>query len=136
MHYQIPEWCNRFRNIPYENRGRSFESVDCYGLVKLVNMEQFGRLVPDYVYQDSMNAPEVSATVIAGLPLDWSKVDVPEEGDLVMFNIARRPIHCGVWAAPNFMLHSVDNMPSGIERLDSLMWKNRLKGFYRPLPRT
>ena len=58
-----PDWCRRFLKIPYLDRGRTRDGVDCYGLVMLVNREQFGRLVPDYVYASSKDQGAVSKTI-------------------------------------------------------------------------
>lgn len=128
-----PSWCNAFRRIPYRDRGRDRTGVDCYGLVALVNREQFGRRVPDYAYASSMDRVAVAGTVDAYLAIDWRKVDAPEPGDLVMLSIAGRPWHCGVYVAPGLMLHAIDGMLSGIDRLDSVRWHRRFCGFYRPV---
>jgi len=127
-----PDWCRRFLKIPYLDRGRTRDGVDCYGLVMLVNREQFGRLVPDYVYASSKDQGAVAKTIEEFLPCDWRKVEVPEPGDLVMLKILGRPWHCGVFVAPGLMLHSIGDAVSGIERLDTVRCQRRVVGFYRP----
>lgn len=127
-----PDWCKRFTKIPYLDRGRTRAGVDCYGLVMLVNREQFGRLVPDYAYSSSKDQDAVSETIATFLPCDWRRVDVPEPGDLVMLKILGRPWHCGIYVAPGLMLHSIGDALSGIERLDSVRCRKRILGYYRP----
>jgi cell wall-associated NlpC family hydrolase len=126
-----PDWCRRFLRIPYLDRGRTHVGVDCYGLVAMVNREQFGRVVPDYAYASSMDQNAVAQTIAKFLPCDWRRVDVPEPGDLVMLKILGRPWHCGVYVAPGLMLHAIDHAVSGIDRLDSPRWARRVVGYYR-----
>ena len=128
-----PAWCNEYRKIPYVSCGRTREGLDCYGIVVLVNRERFGRIVPDYQYKNSVDQDEIAPLIVKNLPLDWVQVTTPQEGDLIMFQIAQRPWHCGIWVADNLMLHAIDGFASGIDRLDSLRWHRRLMGYYRPM---
>lgn len=127
-----PDWCRRFLKIPYLDRGRTRAGVDCYGLVMLVNREQFGREVPDYVYASSKDQVAVARTIERFLPRDWRKVETPEPGDLVMLKILGRPWHCGIFVAPGLMLHSIGDAVSGIEHLDSVRCERRIVGFFHP----
>ena len=43
------QWVNDFVGIPYEVGGRSFLSIDCYGLVALVYRNKLGIELPDWV---------------------------------------------------------------------------------------
>lgn len=128
-----PSWCNAFRGIPYVDRGRDRAGMDCYGLVLLIHREHFGRELPDYGYASSLDQEAVKGTIAEYLPRDFEKVDHPEPGDLVMLNILGRPWHCGVYVAPNLMLHAIDRMVSGIDRLDSVRWRRRVIGYFRPV---
>ena len=127
-----PAWCGRFTKIPYVDKGRTCDGLDCYGLYKLVNREQFGRLVPDYVYDSSMDADAVAQVMDRYLDVDFRKVETPAPGDLITLKILGRPWHCGVWVAPGLMLHAIDHALSGIDRLDSVRWARRITGFHRP----
>lgn len=127
-----PDWCHAYLGLPYRDRGRDRAGLDCYGLVMLVNREQFGRIVPDYVYRSATDGDAVAATVAANLECDWAPTHHPAAGDLVMLRIAGRPWHCGVVAAPGLMLHVIDHSRSGIERLNGLRWSRRIIGYYRP----
>lgn len=128
-----PEWCNVFRRIPYVDLGRSRDGVDCYGLVLLVNREQFGRSLPDYAYRSSLDPSAVNATISTHLPHDFRRVEEPVPGDLVMLQILGRPWHCGVYVAPGLMLHVIGHAVSGIDRLGSVRWHRRIRGYYRPV---
>lgn len=134
MDYVTPMWCAPYMKIPYADRGRTKEGLDCYGLIKLVNHEVFHRDVPDYVYSSSLSSKDVAECIEEHLPLDWQKVEVPEAGDLIMLRIAGRPWHCGLFAVPGLMLHAIDRRLSGMDRIDSLRWSSRVMGYYRPLP--
>ena len=128
-----PAWCERFRRIPYLDKGRTRAGVDCYGLYKLVNLEQFGRLVPDYVYSSSLDQDAVAQVMDQYLAVDFRRVETPAPGDLITLKLIGRPWHCGCWVAPGLMLHSIGDQLSGIERLDSVRWARRITGFHRPV---
>lgn len=127
-----PDWCGRFVKIPYLDKGRTRAGLDCYGLFALVNREQFGRVVPDYVYPSSLDQGAVAQVMGRYLDVDFRRVETPVPGDLITLKILGRPWHCGIWVAPGLMLHAIDHTVSGIDRLDSVRWARRVTGFHRP----
>ncbi|MGP1664446.1 MAG: NlpC/P60 family protein [Rhodanobacter sp.] len=128
-----PAWCVDFVKIPYVDRGRDHVGVDCYGLVVLVNREQFAREVRDYVYASSLDQISVAAIIERHLTIDWGRVETPQPGDLVMLQILGRPWHCAIHVAPGLILHAIDNSASCIDRVDSVRWQRRVLGYYRPV---
>ena len=109
------------------------DGVDCWGLVKLVQAQVFGRDVPDYAdaYQDGDDWEGISRAVRDGLCDGWARTEEPREGDLLVLSIAGRPWHCGVMVSSIRFLHAPPDASSVIERLDTPRWARRIEGIYR-----
>jgi len=118
--------------IPYEPNGRSIKALDCWGLVILLYLREFGITLPDYreQYKHSHDWKAVEDTVLGNLG-EWTLVEKKEPGDLLVFNILGHPIHTAVYLGDNNFLHCFQNTHSCIERLDSITWARRLVGAYR-----
>jgi len=123
---------NAFIGLPYSPKGRSRSGVDCWGLVRLFYLEIFKVELPSYLmeYSSSEDSSSVADAVRNNLP-NWSKVDVIEFGDLLVFNVLGFPCHTGVALNSNDFLHSFMNTNSCIERLNSISWSRRIHGIYR-----
>ncbi|WP_372382121.1 NlpC/P60 family protein [Xanthomonas sp. NCPPB 1068] len=61
----------------------------------------------------------------------WIATASPQEGDVVVFNIAGKPGHVGICDGRGGFLHCEEGRTSRIERLNSPMWSSRIEGFYR-----
>lgn len=129
-----PQWAENYIDLPYADRGRTRDGVDCYGLYALVQREVFGVQVPDYVYASAESARAVARTVKSHLNADWDKVTDPRPGDLVLLKIGGEPWHCGVYMAERLMLHASAGQLSGMEWLDDVRWEHRNLGVYRLKP--
>lgn len=127
-----------FIGLPYADKGRSREGVDCWGLCRLVLAEQ-GIAVPDYAetYTAACDRASASLAVEAGLADGWQRVDTPRPYDLVILNVALRPWHCGVMVSPDRFLHVPPPGRDGrqslscVERIDAPQWSRRIEGYYR-----
>lgn len=123
---------NSYIGIPYLNRGRDREGVDCWGLVQLWHKEQLGVTVPDYLwaYTSAEDFGSV-ANAINENKVNWLKVSEPEYGDVLVFRILGYPIHVGIKLNGDDFLHAFRGTQSCVERLSSLSWSRRLTEVYR-----
>lgn len=129
----------RWIGLPYADKGRGPDAYDCWGLVRVVFLEERRLALPDYrdAYEAAKDHDSVAAAVRGGLADGWRAVDRPRAFDLVILNIAARPWHCGVMVAADRFLHVMPPAPGGaqafscIERIDSPRWQRRVEGFYR-----
>jgi probable lipoprotein NlpC len=130
----LPLWCSDYVGIPYEHYGRSKTGVDCWGLAKLVLMEQFSLDVPNYdvYYHADCDVKQIGADVtdVAG---NWQSIPAGDEqpGDVALLRCLGQPIHVGVVVASEWMIHAELNIDSCLEKYTGPRWNRRVTGFYR-----
>ena len=138
----LAPWAAQYVGLPYRAAGRDRTGVDCWGLVRLVMAERYGRTLPSFAGQYDLDAgraswPVIGETIDAGLA-DWIPVprDAAAIGDGVVCAVARHPLHVGliVGLQPLSMLHVEAGLDTCVERLDSLVWSRRIVGIYRCRP--
>ena len=129
-----PEWCAAYLRVPFAEKGRDRSGADCWGLVRLVLEEQFGLLgLPGYEseYRNTSDRDGIAEAVRSGLLDGWEPTDAPAAGVLVILRLAGRPWHCGVMANRNWMLHTLEGTGVCVERIDGMLWRNRIEGCWR-----
>lgn len=91
--------------------------------------EKFCReFVARYLADKGVSMPSVDTPSAAK---DWYRVEIPQENDVVVFNIAGKPAHVGVCLGRGDFLHVEEGSKSCVERLSSPMWSRRIEGYYR-----
>lgn len=111
---------------------------DCWGLFRWCVQAQTGIVLPDWLAETEGVDPAdwrqrwalQEACIRTGLPA-FEKVERPRLGDGVMLFMARRPLHCGFCLGNGRFLHVDRNLPTAIDRLDDMRWRDRIEGFYR-----
>lgn len=129
-----PEWCNQYVGKPFKEKGRGPDGYDCWGLVRTVLDEMFSISgLPDYVdsYTSTGDKHSVAAAVCAGLADGWRKVPEATAGTLVILKLAGRPWHCAIAVNREWMLHAVMGSNVCLERIDSMVWNDRIEGYYK-----
>jgi cell wall-associated NlpC family hydrolase len=123
---------NSYIGIPYTNRGRDREGVDCWGLVQLWYQEQLNITVDDYLYAyTAANDFESVSDAIKKHKKEWKAVDEPQFGDVLVFKIAGYPMHVGIKMHGDDFLHAFQGTQSCLERLSGIAWNRRLHEVYR-----
>jgi cell wall-associated NlpC family hydrolase len=131
---QPPQWCAKYVGKPFAEKGRGPDGYDCWGLVRAVLDAEFGVTgLPDYLdsYTRTGDKLSVSAAVRAGLAEGWQRVEAPEAGTLIILRLAGRPWHCAIAVNKDWMLHAVVGSNVCLERMDSMVWSDRIEGYYR-----
>jgi cell wall-associated NlpC family hydrolase len=133
----IPIWAGRYIGLPFRDHGRERSGLDCWGLVRLVSAEQFGRALPSLVtsYRRTSSVEDVSA-VIAREASRWHAIKQGEEkqGDVIVLRLRGAPMHVGLVLGGGYMLHVERGIDSAIERYDGPRWAERIHGFFRHRP--
>ena len=120
--------------IPFETNGRTKESCDCYGLVRLVLLERDNIRLPLLInnYTDALNLDETRKIVASYAPLLLGeRTETPQIKDIAVMRCAGRSTHFGLYAGDGFILHTLSKTGSIIERISSFNMKSRIEGFYR-----
>lgn len=130
------EFIRRAIMVPFMDKGRDWDSWDCWGAVFMFHREVLGISIPSYAegYSDAGHSAE-SRRALTDLfekgMASWRRVESPEPGDVVLLNIGGRPLHVGLAIGGGQMLHTERKINTVIERLGSPMWERRIEGFYR-----
>ena len=127
----IPAWADPYVGLPYRDKGRAFDGVDCYGLVRLIYLARFNINLPSY--DDAYLTSEHGECAIDehGLNNDsWIRITTPIAGAVVVLLIGGKPNHVGVMLDETKMIHSLKGHDSAIEDVTRIKWRSRIKGFF------
>ena len=129
----LPAWCADYIGIPFKERGRDRQGIDCYGLVALIFKEQCGIDLPLFVegYERIKGEEANISAQIQAEAVAWETVTDPDPFDVAVFRIAGLPLHVGVVAIPGYMIHALKGCDVSCERYQHPLWQPRLDGFYR-----
>lgn len=124
---------SKYIMIPYENKGRTFEGCDCWGLVRLVYENEFGMSLPFFseYYSDASEGKKVAEALREGKEvISYEEKENPEYGDVIIFNIKGNPCHVGIYVGRGRVLHVLKGTNSVLEKLNSMRLKGRVEGYY------
>lgn len=125
----MPAWSAQYLNLPFLERGRSRQGIDCYGLVRLVYQEQRGIELPTYTesYATTQDRDEIAALCRGEVARQWQEIPTKEAQlfDGVIFRIMGQASHFGMVLEAPYFLHAMREIWSTIERWDSLLWQKR-----------
>ena len=118
--------------IQYKSHGRDKQGSDCWGILYLFYKTIFNIEIPRYEigYKNADDFDSVSCKINSHLN-EWKEVKSPVFGDVVLFNIAGKTVHAGVYLNESEFLHSLSGHDSAIDRLDSFAWRKRISAYYR-----
>lgn len=118
---------------PFADNGRGPASYDCYGLVLEV-MRRFGVVIPDYNLLCGGHDPADIAASVEAASVDWEKIEGPEIGSLVTiaYPFPGTISHVGVVIDADRFIHARQATGGvSIDRLSSVAWSKRIRGYYR-----
>ena len=147
----LPFWVADYGGIPFADLGLDRRGCNCWGLARLVYRERCGIDLPsyagDYAGTGRADAVDIARLVQGGLRQDgWREVDWRDPAtaaangvrwgeirtyDGVLLRLKGYPMHMAVMVAPRWMLHTICHEESHPERLDTMLWRHRIHGFYR-----
>lgn len=111
--------------------GRTWEGCDCWGLVRLFYKNEFEIELPGLNGYDSVKNHRAITGLVEDEKPKWTKAERPEFGQVIVFNMAGRPVHVAILIDKYLMLHTQTGKQSCLERYQSPRWKNRIEGTYR-----
>jgi cell wall-associated NlpC family hydrolase len=130
----LPAWCAEYIGLPYRERGRTRDGLDCWGLIRLVLAEQAGVTVESYVdgYRGERDLVRIAQLFFEeATSSSWRQVplDTAQVFDVLELALAGRH-HVGLVVAPGRMLHVLAGRETCIERLHPI-WARRIEAAYR-----
>ncbi len=128
----IPTWPEAYVGLPYADKGRDRDGVDCWGLVRLVYAELLGLELPSHAdgYVSAEELADVTRA-IRGHMRPWAPVARARTLDVVLLRLVGQPAHVGVIAGRGLMMHVHAGIDVALERIDTLLWRRRIVGYYR-----
>lgn len=124
---------DRYLGLPYVEKGRTMEGVDCYGLVYLIYKQEFGIVLPTYCaeYECAMN---VDIETIRHCYIGWRELPPtarPQIGDVATF-VVKGSFHVGLMTDVKMrkMLHITSGRNVTQERIDSIIWRRTFQGIW------
>ena len=124
-------WWNKYIGIPFYDGGRDETGIDCWGLARLVYDKEFGIKLPSFDGKYTTKDTELVEELFATYRENWTEVQAPEKGNLVLFRILGQACHVGIAISPTHFLHSIEGSSSAIEKFDSVNWRNRIVGYFK-----
>jgi cell wall-associated NlpC family hydrolase len=122
----------QYVGLPYRLGGRDRDGIDCWGLVRLVLQEQFNVEIPSLAYE-----AEPRIEVFDQLSDETREtykmlqVETPIVGDVALLRVGGHITHVGIIVAPGILLHTMDEVDSVVERIDTHRIARRIEGYYR-----
>lgn len=128
----------KYVGLPFQDKGREWDGVDCYGLLYLLYREERGIILPRYEseYETIRDHARVTEafTMCCEDAERWKELPADEPLELydaLVFRVRGRMWHCGIYVAVGFMLHIMEGMNCALERYLSPIWKPRYVNAYR-----
>lgn len=132
---KIVPWARNYVGIPFRPGGRDRAGCDCYGLVCLVYLEEFGAKLPAYTgaYSAETPAAHVAALVRNEADAAWAQVAQGDElpGDVVLIRRLGHESHVGLYVGANKLLHADRGVGTVLEDLHAGKWDRKIAGYYR-----
>ena len=122
-----------YLKIPFKDRGRDDQGVDCYGLAHWFYKQEFGIDLPSYVeyYETDKDREAIAHQINHANLTGWMKSEQPEYGQLIILHIQGRPLHLGVMLDDKTFIHCMKNKGVSLENRDDITWTNRVGGFLK-----
>jgi cell wall-associated NlpC family hydrolase len=123
---------SKYIGIPFKSCGRDELGIDCYGLIRMVLRNEYGKDLPDFYYKDALDKTAINKLININRPLlAGEKIKVPEPGDIAVIRYRGKPCHIGIYVGEKKVLHIKQGTDSVLERVNSVHLKARIEGYYR-----
>lgn len=119
--------CRELVGIPYKEKGRGVDGVDCLGLNLMVS-RILGFDVPDWIYKGEEDNRNSETVRLGKEGLRAERLNFPVEGCYIEFSCIDR-FHTGVYIGDGKFIHA--SKSAGMVVIEDLSrWRKRIKGFY------
>lgn len=121
------DWLDDLIGKPYRRGGRGPDAYDCFGLL----IEVCRRSNITLPNEPTGPTPEDNhRAFLQGVDL-FRKLPQPQDKCMVLLSVDSKLCnHCGFVVQYPYFIHVLEKKCVVIERLDSLFWKSRVRGYY------
>jgi cell wall-associated NlpC family hydrolase len=123
---------DNFIGIPYKDKGRTYKSCDCWGLVMLYYRDVLKTEIPDV--SCTAESPRKSfASYLNQISKYWNECTPKKNCVVAMATNENHPklvTHFGIMLDEKRLLHTYKKTQSHISSIDDIQIKNTIKGFY------
>lgn len=126
-------WTNDYKNIPFKDRGRDENGVDCWGLVALILKNECGIEVPSYIddYDNTEERDKLAGLIAEERAKLWESVDKPQPFDVIVLEMRGVPMHVGIVIGDRLMIHCSKGVGVSVEDYTGMKWRYNVLGFER-----
>lgn len=136
----MPHWSDEYIGIPFvENDQGSRKGTNCWGIVRLIYLEQRGILLPSYdgSYRGIRDFAGLDIVIHRAIAQLWKPIAVPKPFNIIVTKAGKDVSHIGVVIDHREFIHTRESVMSatmvrGSRREDyhSNRWLRRIEGFY------
>lgn len=131
----MAHWSDDYLGLPWREKGRDRQGVDCWGLCRLAFAEKRGVLLPSYHndYSNVLDRPAIQRAIDAEIEAKFAPVAEPDvlPWDFILMREGFRPVHVGLVVEHGRMLHIEADSTSRVQRWTDAEFRLRVVGFYR-----
>ena len=121
--------------VPFKNKGRGMNGMDCYGLVKEV-YKRYGYDIPEYDaqykdYTDMRKIDKIIKSNTKGYP--WKEIAEPKAPCLIAIRFGSPDgvvNHTAVYIGGGRFIHTREKIGVNIDRISNPAWRKVIVGFY------
>ncbi|MCQ2082740.1 MAG: NlpC/P60 family protein [Lachnospiraceae bacterium] len=127
-------WVNKYVGIPFVSLGRTMEGCDCYGLIRLILLNEYNYKLPLLTagYSDALETDKTSTLFQDNVPLIISqKIEAPEEKAVALIQTRGLLSHVALYAGDDYIIHARHKTGVVCERLTSPWLSACIRGWYR-----
>ncbi len=124
-------WANNYVGIPFKYKGRTKDGLDCWGLVRLIYINEYDITLPSFSTEYEDADYDRISDLIAQYKEGWEQVETPSVGSIVLFRVMGEETHVGVALSDTHFIHAREGYDSAIESFDSPYWKKRIVGYFK-----
>jgi len=141
----LPSWARDYIGIPFVDKGRDHAGCDCWGLMRLILVEQFEVVIPSFVNDYvSADAGEAIIDIVKDCTtnFEWIKIenDSEQAGDVVHMSgfyriegkLRKAGMHTGLVLVSGTLIHVEEGINATLMRYrEAGQLSRRVLGFYR-----
>ena len=128
-------WSDAYVGLPWADKGRDRAGINCWGLHRLILIEQKTIEVSAYTeaYTTTVESQEIAALFAQTREWPWLPVQAGQEQpfDLIVFAACGVDYHCATVVRPGLMVHIERDHLSCITTYRDLRHRARQASFYR-----